>query len=161
MLKQTFLALSGILFFSMTLSSAQARGLLTCEQEINEANTLLMKRGSNRINEVSELAYILRVINDSGSLPSNYITTDKAKRLGWSGSESESFWGRNKKTNNFLLGGDHYSNAALPAGVRWLTADIDGHKGYPSPHQLIYSPNSPRRFITTNMRLFVELDPCK
>ena len=104
----------------------------TCEEEIKEANTFLSSQGMVPVNNVTDLATTLRHIKNFGRLPDRYITSDEAKRLGWSGSESESLWGL-KPTNQKWIGGDKYSDRALPSSQPWLSADVDVVKGYRSP----------------------------
>ena len=133
----------------------------TCEEEIKEANTFLSSQGMVPVNNVTDLATTLRQINNFGRLPDRYITSDEAKRLGWSGSENESLWGV-KLTNQKWIGGDKYSDRALPSSQLWLSADVDVVKGYRSPKRLIYSLSGQQRFITTDKyQHIVELDPCQ
>ncbi|MEZ7809955.1 ribonuclease domain-containing protein [Alcaligenes phenolicus] len=105
---------------------------------------------------------LLRFLNQNGRLPSSYITSDSAKRLGWSGRDSDSLWGLGQ-TNRKLIGGDSFNGgSALPGNVRWLSADIDVSRGYRGQKRLIYSPRSSARFISVDgNRSFLELSPCQ
>lgn len=133
----------------------------TCEDEIKEANAFLSSQGMPPVNNVTDLATTLRNLKNFGRLPDRYITSEEAKRLGWSGSESESLWGV-KLTHQKWIGGDKYSHSALPASQPWLSADVDVVKGYRSPKRLIYSLSGQQRFITTDKyQHIVELDPCQ
>jgi len=133
----------------------------TCEEEIKEANAFLSSQGMVPVNNVTDLATTLRHIKNFGRLPDRYITSDEAKRLGWSGSENESLWGV-KLTNQKWIGGDKYSDRALPSSQLWLSADVDVVKGYRSPKRLIYSLSGQQRFIMTDKyQHIVELDPCQ
>jgi hypothetical protein len=62
-----------------------------------------------------------------------YITSDEAKRQGWSGNETETLWGI-KPTNNKWIGGDNYVSSKLPSAQSWFSADIDVSKGYGGPN---------------------------
>jgi hypothetical protein len=89
---------------AVTLSAAiqASAALKTCEDEIKETNTFLSEQGVAPINDVTDLATTLRNIKNFGRLPDRYITTDEAKRLGWSGKETETLWGLNPPTKSGL-----------------------------------------------------------
>lgn len=148
---------------AVTLSAAiqASAALKTCEDEIKETNAFLSEQGVAPINDVTDLATTLRNIKNFGRLPDRYITSDEAKRLGWSGKETETLWGL-KPTNKKWIGGDSYANPALPAKQQWLSADIDVQKGYRSPKRVIYSLSGQQRFITTDKyQHLAELEPCQ
>ena len=135
--------------------------LKTCEEEIKETNTFLTGQGAVPVNDITDLATTLRTIKNFGHLPDRYITTEEAKRLGWSGKDSESLWGL-KPTNKKWVGGDRYSHPSLPTPQTWLSADIDVAKGHRSPKHVIYSFSGQQRYITTNnYQHLVELAPCQ
>lgn len=151
----------GAMVLGLAIGNAQAQGRVSCEQEIGEINQFLSEQGMPSISDVSALASTIRYIDSTGRLPTKYITSDEAKRLGWSGRGSESLWGV-KPTNQKLIGGDSYSNPSFPNNVPWLSADIDVAKGYRGNKRLVYSIRSPKKFITVNgNQHFVELSPCR
>ena len=98
-------ALKKVIFFVPLLTVMQVNAALpTCESEIKDVNTFLSLQGTARINDVDDLAKILRSLTQTGRLPPRYITSDEAKRQGWSGNETETLWGI-KPTNNKWIGG--------------------------------------------------------
>ena len=87
-----------------------------------------------------------------GKLPSNYMTTEAAKALGWDG-ESD-LW---EVQEGISIGGDEYGNHAglLPTadGRSWKQCDIGYSGGARGPERLVYSNDgliyySPDRFTT-------------
>ncbi|MFL4367816.1 ribonuclease [Enterobacter asburiae] len=153
--------LKKVLFFAPLLAVMQANAALpTCEHEIKDVNTFLSLQGTARINDVDDLAKTLRSLTQTGRLPSRYITSDEAKRLGWSGNETETLWGL-KPTNNKWIGGDNYISPKLPSSQSWFSADIDVFKGYRGVKRLIYTLSGPQRYITTDKyQHLVEVDSC-
>jgi hypothetical protein len=80
--------------------------------------------------------YIVKI---TGELPSNYITKQHAKNLGW-----VSFFGNlSDVAPGMVIGGDVYKNrnGHLPQveGRVWYEADINYDSGYRNDHRLIYS----------------------
>lgn len=154
-------ALKNVLLFAPLLAVMQANAALpTCENEIKDVNTFLSLQGTAQINDVDGLAKTLRSLTQTGRLPSRYISSDEAKRLGWSGNETETLWGL-KPTNNKWIGGDNYTSPKLPSAQSWLSADIDVVKGYRSAKRLIYTLSGPQRYITTDKyQHLVEVAAC-
>ncbi|CZV91044.1 ribonuclease domain-containing protein [Enterobacter cloacae] len=154
-------ALKKAVFFASLLAIMQANAALpTCENEIKDVNTFLSLQGAARINDVDDLAKTLRSLTQTGRLPSRYITSDDAKRLGWSGNETETLWGL-KPTNAKWIGGDNYTSPKLPSAQSWYSADIDVFKGYRGAKRLIYTLSGPQRYITTDKyQHLVEVDSC-
>ncbi|CAM7009016.1 Ribonuclease [Enterobacter asburiae] len=154
-------ALKKAVFFASLLAIMQANAALpTCENEIKDVNTFLSLQGAARINDVDDLAKTLRSLTQTGRLPSRYITSDDAKRLGWSGNETETLWGL-KPTNTKWIGGDTYISPKLPSAQSWYSADIDVFKGYRGAKRLIYTLSGPQRYITTDKyQHLVEVDSC-
>ena len=154
-------ALKNGVFFTFLLTVMQANAAIpTCENEIGDVNTFLSLQGSARINDVDDLAKTLRSLTQNGRLPARYITSDEAKHLGWSGSESESLWGLNP-TNNKWIGGDSVTNPKLSSAQSWFSADIDVYKGYRSPKRLVYTLSGSQRYITTDKyQHLVEVSSC-
>ncbi len=157
----TAAAISTAVAAFMVTGCSQAKGLASCEDEIKATNRFLVQNGTVRLNNVADLAKTLRQIDRTGKLPTKYITIDDAKRLGWSGRDSETLWGL-KPTNQKWIGGDVYRNGSLPARVQWYSADLDVEGGYRSSKRLIYSPQSRQRFVSPDRyQHFVELERCK
>ncbi|MFJ3458723.1 ribonuclease domain-containing protein [Scandinavium goeteborgense] len=149
------LALSGLFICNAALAAT------TCEDEVGALNKELAEKGVAKINDTAKLATTLRQLNQTGRLPKEYITSNEAKKLGWSGNDSDTLWGL-KPTNGKLIGGDGYSNASLPTSNRWYSADVDVSRGYRSIMRLIYSPETPQKFISPDTyRNFVEVAPCQ
>lgn len=160
-MKPLFIVKMAVLSVSLFTVLQATAAIPTCEDEIKEANAFLSSQGMSPVNNVTDLATTLRHIKNFGRLPDRYITTEEAKRLGWSGSENESLWGL-KLTHQKWIGGDKYIHSALPANQPWLSADIDVVKGYHSPKRLIYSLSGQQRFVSTDKyQHIVELDPCQ
>lgn len=149
-------------FFASLLAVMQANAALpTCENEIRDVNTFLIQQGVAPINDVDDLAKTLRSLTQTGRLPARYITSDEAKRLGWSGNETESLWGV-KPTNNKWIGGDNYISPKLPSSQSWFSADIDVFKGYRGVKRLVYTLSGPQRYITTDKyQHLVEVSSCQ
>lgn len=146
--------LSGI-FFSHVAAAA------TCEEETNKLNQELAANGAASISDTTKFASTLRSLNQNGRLPGSYITSDEAKRLGWSGKDDETLWGL-KPTNNKMIGGDSYRNSTLPAAQNWYSADVDVNRGYRSNKRLIYSQSSATKFISPDKyQNFLEVEPCQ
>ncbi|MEJ2897188.1 ribonuclease domain-containing protein [Bordetella avium] len=153
-------AVSAAIAMFITVGSAQARGLNTCEAEIKAINKFLADSGVAQIESIASLARTVRHIGKLGRLPSVYITSDEAKRLGWSGKSSESLWGI-KLTDQKWIGGDVYRNPSLPGNEKWYSADLDVVKGYRSSKRLVYNLRSRQMFISTDLYAhFVEMDAC-
>lgn len=132
-----------------------------CADEIRETNSFLMEQGVAPVNDAASLVSTLQYLTNTGRLPDKYITTEEAKRLGWSGKDSDSLWGL-KPTNGKAIGGDAYTSKMLPPNQSWFSADIDVNRGYRSSKHLIYSREGQQRFITTDhYQHFVELEACK
>lgn len=150
----------GAIACSMLIGSAHAQTRVSCEQEVREVNQFLSEKGMPVINDVKALVHVLRQIKQYERLPRQYLTSNEARRLGWSGKASDSLWGL-RATNQKLIGGDAFRGPGLPANVQWLSADLDVSRGYRGNKRLIYSPESPISFISVdNYRNFVELSPC-
>ncbi|MGL4722934.1 MAG: ribonuclease [Scandinavium sp.] len=133
----------------------------TCEDEVSKLNQELADHGAAKILDTAKLATTLRSLNQNGRLPGGYITSDEAKKLGWSGKDDETLWGV-KPTNGKMIGGDSYRNSALPAAQNWYSADIDVSRGYRSNKRLIYSQSSATKFISPDKyQNFLEVEPCQ
>ena len=78
-------------------------------------------------------------INRFGYLPSNYITKEQARKLGWVSSQGN----LNKVAPGKSIGGDRFGNyeQLLPEkkGRRYFECDIDYHGGRRNAKRIIYS----------------------
>lgn len=79
---------------------------------------------------------VLRYLTTYGALPENYITTEEAQALGWTGGSLED------AAPGYTIGGDAYDNQAglLPEGPDYRICDVDtsGQEAQPS-HHLAYA----------------------
>jgi len=149
------MALSGLCICNAVLAAT------TCEDEVGTLNKELAEHGAAQIKDTSKLATTLRTLNQTGRLPKEYITSNEAKKLGWSGNDSDTLWGL-KPTNGKLIGGDGYSNSMLTGAKNWYSADIDVSRGYRGNVRLIYSLETPKKFITPDKyQNFLEVAPCQ
>ncbi|EHM51744.1 ribonuclease domain-containing protein [Yokenella regensburgei] len=154
-------------YFVIALSSSLlcpfvlAAGIPSCEQEIQETNAALVANGAAPVANVGELATTLRALSSTGRLPAKYITSEEAKTLGWTGKDDTTLWGL-KPTNGKMIGGDNYSDTSLPPNYQWFSADVDVSRGYRSNVRLVYSLQSPLRFISPDKyQHLMELNPCQ
>lgn len=153
----------GFFAFSLAVGAAKAQTYSSCENVVSEANVTLQGRGLNRINSTRELVELLKYMDKNKALPGQYMRSDLAKRYGWSGDDRGSLWS-NPPTRGKLIGGDPFQHRSLPNKVNWLTVDIDVSRGYGRYKKLLYSWDSPRKFISSEgpdrREYFVEVSPC-
>jgi len=158
MIKKALLVLCATSTF-MISSSALAE--ISCEAEVEKVNQLLGQQGLTPIRDTSTLIGTIRTFDKTDRLPIDYVTSQEAKKMGWSGDPKDSLWfvwALNKK----IIGGDAYSNANLPSRYSWISVDLDSVRGMRSDKKLILSETTRKKFITTNnYRSFVELAPCR
>ena len=96
-------------------------------------------------------------IHQFGRLPSNYISRDEAKALGWT----------NKKDNlgevapGRIIGGDNFQNKEklLPAaeGRVWHECDVDRNDGRRSDKRIVYSNDGLIYYTPDNHKTFIRL----
>ncbi|HCR9728324.1 TPA: ribonuclease [Citrobacter koseri] len=138
-----------------------AAEVVTCESELKEFNAFFSNNGGPIIHNIADAVTVLRSLNSTNRLPVRYITSDEARRLGWSGHDLESLW-RLKATYGKWIGGDAYRNPILPGEVPWFTADLDMQRGYRSDIRLIYSPATTQRYISPDKYQHIfEISPCR
>lgn len=151
-----FITLLNISVIAPTLAATP-----TCIDAIKTANQQLAASGEKTVKDEKTLENILITLNSDDVLPTNYVTSTKAKQLGWSGKPDDSIWNiwaLNKK----VIGGDKYTGKPVAAQGAWYSADLDTIRGLRSNKHLIYSPDSSARFISTdNDQKFIPLSPCK
>lgn len=156
-MKLTLTMLTAGLFLALPAYAS----LPQCDAVVTEANALLARQGKPVVQDEKKLVALLRTLNRDGVLPAEYVTRDQARRVGWSGKDSDSLWSiwmLNKKQ----LGGDLWTGKPLPIKATWRTADLDTVRGYHSNKQLIFSAESATRYLTPdNGGTLVTLDPCQ
>lgn len=79
---------------------------------------------------------VLRYLTTYGALPENYITTEEAQALGWTGGSLED------AAPGYTIGGDAYDNQAglLPEGPDYRICDVDTSDQEAQPsHHLAYA----------------------
>lgn len=132
-----------------------------CNAVVQAANQQLESMNQKYVRDENKLTALLRALNRDDILPPEYVTREQAMRMGWSGKPEDSLWSiwaLNKK----VLGGNPWNGKPLPGSERWYSADIDSIRGLPSSKQLIYSPQSEMRYLTSdNGNSIVELPPCQ
>lgn len=142
------------------MQSARAE-LPECESVVKGVNQQLEKKNKVMIKDEKKLAALLKTLNRGNILPAEYVTTEQAVKLGWSGKAEDSLWSiwtLNKK----LLGGDIWRGGGLPENIRWFSADIYSVRGFRGPQRLIYSPDSSARYLTSDNGTTLEiLPPCR
>ena len=91
-----------------------------------------------------------------GELPSNFITKEQARALGWSGGSVE------KYKDGAAIGGDNFGNreGSLPkaSGRKYRECDIDTHgSNSRGPKRLIYSNDGLFFYTADHYESFVEI----
>lgn len=156
-MKLTLTMLTAGLFLALPAYAS----LPQCDAVVSEANALLTQQGKPVVQDEKKLAALLRTLNRDAVLPPEYVTRDQARRMGWSGKDSDSLWSiwsLNKKQ----LGGDRWTGQPLPIKATWYTADLDTVRGYHSNKQLIFSPESATRYLAVdNGGALVTVAPCQ
>jgi tetratricopeptide (TPR) repeat protein len=114
--------------------------------EVEPAQSPAARALAIRRNSIPELNRTLAELDKTGQLPSNYITKDEARALGWKpGSDLA------KIAPNKIIGGDIFGNneGKLPAKVGriWYEADLNYTSGRRGPARLLYS-NDGLRYIS-------------
>lgn len=143
------------------LYPANAAEVIACTAAVSTANQELQQRKDRPIRNEKGLVKLLETLNRDDVLPPSYITTHKAKELGWSGKGNESLWNV-WVLNNKAIGGDVFENKALPGRYKWYSADIESVRGYRSPKQLVYSPQTQTRYLTTDYyQSWVKIPACE
>ncbi|MCR5673691.1 MAG: ribonuclease [Lachnospiraceae bacterium] len=102
-----------------------------------------------------DVASVVLYYNIYGKLPSNYITKNEAKKLGWEGGAIEPY----KK--DAAIGGDHYGNYenVLPGGkkAKYIECDIDTHKKKRGAKRLVISEDRKYFYTVDHYNSFREL----
>ncbi|MBQ8599569.1 MAG: ribonuclease [Oscillospiraceae bacterium] len=92
-----------------------------------------------------------------GELPSNYITKNEAKKLGWE-SNKGNLW---DVTDQMSIGGDHFGNyeGALPdaKGRTWKECDVNYEGGYRGSERLLYSNDGLIFYTNDHYETFTQL----
>ncbi|AOR64596.1 hypothetical protein [Pectobacterium wasabiae] len=151
-----------ILTFASLLTSLSAYAdFPQCSMVVQEANQQLAEQNKKTVQDEKKLTMLLKTLNRDGVLPTDYVTREQATKLGWSGKAEDSLWNiwaLNKKQ----LGGDVWTGKPLPSQDKLYSADIDSVRGLRSIKQLIYSPESAIRYLTTDDgATTITLRPCQ
>jgi hypothetical protein len=160
-LKNKYCLLLGLLFPALFISTSRAAENIKCEIAVQQANQQLIKQGGKPVNDEAEVVSVLRSLNKNDLLPSRYVTTGQARKLGWSGKDEDSLW------NNWLLnlkaiGGDELIGKSPDSTFSWREADIESVRGFRSHKQLIYSPQTKTRYLSTSDKQSrAEVKPCE
>lgn len=123
-----FICLSLILCFSFGFSTslANAKSITTALNTYNYSYAVTSFQG------------VANYIHQYGTLPSNFITKEEAKELGWEPGENLWTYAPGKS-----IGGDIFTNSegSLPDadGRVWYECDINYHGGHRGSDRLLYS----------------------
>lgn len=93
-------------------------------------------------------------IHTFGKLPSNFITKNKAKSLGWSGGSVEDYY------PGGAIGGDRFGNyeGLLPKGKNYFECDIDTQgKSSRGSKRIIYSTDGSIYYTSDHYESFTQL----
>ncbi|MFL8907106.1 ribonuclease domain-containing protein [Helcococcus kunzii] len=74
-----------------------------------------------------------------GKLPSNYLTKNEAKKLGWD-AQKGNLW---KVTDKGVIGGDRFGNREgnLSSNEKYFEADVNYNGGHRGAERLVYTTN--------------------
>ncbi|WP_058909882.1 hypothetical protein [Entomohabitans teleogrylli] len=152
-------AIWGLLIFAAAVFPAKS-AQISCEESVKQANRMLIANNGIPVRNERKLAMMLQDLNQSNNLPAEYVTTEQAKKQGWSGNPRDSLWkvwSLNKKS----IGGDRWEGEPLPGAQQWFVADLEVVRGLRSDKQLIYSPESSTRYLVTGRNTApVALEAC-
>ena len=125
----------------MTRSIKLLRGLavlllsLMLAFSVEAAQRIPVKENGSYTSKEQVAAYI----NTFGKLPSNYITKEQARKLGWVSSQGN----LDRVAPGKSIGGDRYGNyeqlLPIKAGRRYFECDIDYHGGRRNAKRIIFS----------------------
>lgn len=138
-----------------SITSSIANDVSSSSQPAEDADTPAGKAADAAVTEDGSYTgkdEVAAYLHSYGKLPSNYLTTEAAKALGWDGEGD--LWA---VQSGAAIGGDEYGNHAglLPAsdGRSWKQCDVEYNGGARGPQRLVYSSDgliyySPDRFTT-------------
>lgn len=155
-----FPALNVLFFLTIFISTADAADKIKCDTAVQEANQQLDKNNNKPVNDESGLVKLLQTLNKDDVLPPQYVTSEFAKKQGWSGNAQDSLW-KIWVLNKREIGGDSVQIPEQKSGEKWYSADLESVRGYRSAKRLIYSPQSQERYLSTNENTSrVMIKPC-
>lgn len=144
-----FPMLAAFFLCTLLLPTANAAEKIKCDIAVHEASQQLEKNNNKPVNDEAGLVKLLRTLNKDDVLPAQYVTTDYAKKQGWSGNPQDSLW-KVWVLNKKELGGDSIQIPEQKGGEKWYSADLESVRGLRSAKRLIYSPQSQTRYLSTN-----------
>lgn len=117
-----------------------------------EAAVKVKKKG-----EYTTAAEVAAYINEYGRLPSNYITRDEAKALGWSSKKDN----LGEAAPGKAIGGDKFGNreGLLPdkKGREWFECDVNVEAGKRGDERVVYSDDGLIYYTDDGHRSFTRL----
>lgn len=128
----------------------------TCEAVVIRLNSSL----ASPVDE-EELVMILRTLNETGKLPSKFITKRQAQKFGWR--PGKELW-LNDKLMGKSIGGDVFANRGgrLPNGRRkWREADLNYKGKRRGAQRIVYSNDGLRMITVDHYKTFREIEACK
>ena len=119
------------------------------EQEEPEAT------GVTEDGEYTSPEEVAEYIHTFGQLPSNYITKNEARDLGWDSYEGN-LW---DVAPGMSIGGDRYGNyeGTLPDNTRYYECDVNYEGGYRGEERLIYGKNGSIYYTDDHYQTFTQL----
>ena len=154
-------ALTVLSFAATFISTAGAADKIKCDVAVHEANLQLEKNNNKTVNDEAGLVKLLRTLNKDDILPPQYVTSEFAKKQGWSGKPQDSLW-TVWVLNKREIGGDSIRFPEQKSSEQWYSADLESVRGYRSAKRITYSPQSQERYLSTNENVSrVIIKPCQ
>ncbi|AVF36714.1 ribonuclease domain-containing protein [Rahnella sikkimica] len=144
-----FPKLTALSFLVLLTSTAYAADKINCDTAVHDTNQQLESNNNKPVNDEAGLVKLLRTLNKDDVLPVQYVTTEYAKKQGWSGNPQDSLW-KVWVLNKKEIGGDSIQIPEQKSGEKWYSADLESVRGLRSAKRLIYSPQRQERYLTTN-----------
>ena len=142
------MALSLLLGSCIMVSAAQAQDV--APQKVSQSH--VVKGG-----EYTSTQQVAEYIHIYGELPSNFITKNEARKLGWNPKKGN-LW---EVTDHKSIGGDIFTNRqkVLPhvKGRIWHECDVNYQGGYRQTDRLVYSNDGLIYFTNDHYRTFTQL----
>ncbi len=134
----------------------------TTAKTVNEVKTNINTKGNSGKLAISEnktytdKEHVAAYINEFAKLPSNYITKDQAKKLGWQTKGT-----LDKVAPGKSIGGDRYGNyeGLVPKknGRTWKECDIDYVKGNRNAKRIVFSNDGLIYYTEDHYKTFTKL----
>ena len=126
----------------------------------NQAANVAANTGKIKVSQngtYSDKDHVAAYINQFKKLPSNYITKNEAKKLGWQTKGT-----LDKVAPGKSIGGDRYGDyeGKLPkaANRKWTECDIDYVKGNRNAKRIIFSSDGLIYYTNDHYKTFTKLD---